>query len=61
MFDMKISAFGDDGGACNQADAGGFIKPNALRVLIAGNLAKARRKSDLPAAVRSGGKPAGLA
>ena len=32
----------DDGGAYNQADAGGFITLNALR--IAGNLAKSRRK-----------------
>ena len=41
---MKISTFGDGGGACNQADAGGFIKLNALRMRIAGNLAKARRR-----------------
>ena len=34
----------DDGGAYNQADAGGFIKLNALRMRIAGNLAKGRRK-----------------
>ena len=44
LFDMKISTFDDDGGAYNQADAGGFIKLNALRMRIAGNLAKARRK-----------------
>ena len=44
LFDMKISTFDDDGGAYNQADAGGFIKLNALRMRIAGNLAKSRRK-----------------
>ena len=42
LFVMKISTFDDEGGAYNQADAGGFIKLNALR--IAGNLAKLRRK-----------------
>jgi argininosuccinate synthase len=42
LFDMKISTFDDDGGAYNQADAGGFIKLNALRLRIAGNL-KAER------------------
>jgi argininosuccinate synthase len=41
---MKISTFDDDGGAYNQADAGGFIKLNALRMRIAGNLAKTRKK-----------------
>jgi len=44
LFDMKISTFDDDGGAYNQADAGGFIKLNALRMRIAGNLAKSRKK-----------------
>ncbi len=44
LFDMKISTFDDDGGAYNQADAGGFIKLNALRMRIAGNLANRRRK-----------------
>ena len=44
LFDMKISTFDDDGGAYNQADAGGFIKLNALRLRIAGNLAKSRKK-----------------
>jgi argininosuccinate synthase len=39
LFDMTISTFDDDGGAYNQADAGGFIKLNALRLRIA---AKAR-------------------
>ena len=41
---MKISTFDDDGGAYNQADAAGFIKLNALRMRIAGNLAKSRKK-----------------
>ena len=44
LFDMKISTFDDDGGAYNQADAAGFIKLNALRLRIAGNLAKGRSK-----------------
>jgi argininosuccinate synthase len=44
LFDMKISTFDDDGGAYNQADAAGFIKLNALRMRIAGNLAKGRNK-----------------
>ena len=44
LFDMKISTFDDDGGAYNQADAGGFIKLNALRMRIAGNLASRRNK-----------------
>ena len=44
LFDMKISTFDDDGGAYNQADAGGFIKLNALRMRIAGNLAMSRKK-----------------
>ena len=44
LFDMKISTFDDDGGAYNQADAGGFIKLNALRMRIAGNLANSRKK-----------------
>ena len=35
LFDQAISTFDDDGGAYNQADAGGFIKLNALRLRIA--------------------------
>ena len=35
LFDARISTFDDDGGAYNQADAGGFIKLNALRMRIA--------------------------
>ncbi len=44
LFDQTISTFDDDGGAYNQADAGGFIKLNALRMRIAGNKAAARKK-----------------
>ena len=35
LFDQTIATFDDDGGAYNQADAGGFIKLNALRMRIA--------------------------
>jgi argininosuccinate synthase len=35
LFDMNIATFDEDGGAYNQADAGGFIKLNALRMRIA--------------------------
>ena len=35
--------FEEDYGAYNQADAGGFIKLNALRMRIAANLRKKRR------------------
>lgn len=35
LFDMKIATFEDDAGAYDQADAGGFIKLNALRLRIA--------------------------
>ena len=41
LFDKNIATFDDDGGAYDQADAGGFIKLNALRMRIAEN---ARRK-----------------
>ncbi len=63
LFDMKISTFDDDGGAYNQADAGGFIKLNALRLRIAGNLraeraAAAKPKSAKPAAKKAAAKPA---
>ncbi len=44
LFDMKISTFDDDGGAYDQADAGGFIKLNALRLRIAANLAAGRKR-----------------
>ena len=42
LFDQNIATFDDDGGAYNQADAGGFIKLNALRMRIA-ETAKRRR------------------
>ena len=38
---MNIATFDEDGGAYNHADAGGFIKLNALRMRIA---AMAREK-----------------
>ncbi|UCE31690.1 MAG: argininosuccinate synthase, partial [Burkholderiales bacterium] len=43
LFDPTISTFEDDRGAYDQADAGGFIKLNALRMRIG---AKARRSND---------------
>ena len=44
LFDQTISTFDDDGGAYNQADAGGFIKLNALRLRIAANKAAGKKK-----------------
>jgi len=44
LFDMRISTFDDDGGAYDQADAGGFIKLNALRLRIAANLASGKQR-----------------
>ena len=38
LFDPAIATFEDDQGAYNQADAGGFIKLNALRMRIAAKL-----------------------
>jgi argininosuccinate synthase len=38
LFDPAISTFEDDKGAYNQADAGGFIRLNALRMRIAAKL-----------------------
>jgi argininosuccinate synthase len=35
LFDYKVVTFEEDQGAYNQADAGGFIKLNALRMRIA--------------------------
>ena len=46
LFDMKISTFDDDGGAYDQADAGGFIKLNALRLRIAANLAAGKKRGN---------------
>ena len=43
LFDQTISTFDDDGGAYNQADAGGFIKLNALRLRIAANKKSGRK------------------
>ena len=43
LFDPAISTFEDDKGAYNQADAGGFIRLNALRLRIAASLRKSRR------------------
>lgn len=37
LFDANIATFEDDAGAYDQADAGGFIKLNALRLRIAAN------------------------
>ena len=42
LFDQRISTFDDDGGAYDQADAGGFIKLNALRMRIAENARQKR-------------------
>ena len=35
LYDADVVTFEDDGGAYNQADAGGFIKLNALRLRLA--------------------------
>jgi argininosuccinate synthase len=43
LFDPAISTFEDDRGAYDQADAGGFIRLNALRMRIAAN----RRRRNL--------------
>jgi argininosuccinate synthase len=40
LFDYKVVTFEEDQGAYNQADAGGFIKLNALRMRIAAKLRK---------------------
>ncbi len=45
LFDTRIATFDDDQGAYDQKDAGGFIKLNALRLRIAGNLAAERAKA----------------
>ncbi|MFC5428727.1 MAG: argininosuccinate synthase [Paraburkholderia sp.] len=44
LFDKTIATFDDDHGAYNQADAGGFIKLNALRMRIAENARRQRGK-----------------
>ncbi len=43
LFDPAIVTFEEDYGAYNQADAGGFIKLNALRMRIAANLKRRKR------------------
>ena len=43
LFDPTIATFEDDAGAYDQADAGGFIKLNALRLRIAANLQRRKR------------------
>ncbi len=42
LFDQNIATFDDDQGAYDQADAGGFIKLNALRMRIAENARRRR-------------------
>ena len=42
LFDPNIATFDEDGGAYNHADAAGFIRLNALRMRIEGNLRKKR-------------------
>jgi argininosuccinate synthase len=37
LYDEKISTFEEDAGAYQQADAGGFIKLNALRLRVRRN------------------------
>jgi argininosuccinate synthase len=44
LFDPAIVTFEEDYGAYNQADAGGFIKLNALRMRIAANLKRRQKK-----------------
>ena len=60
LFDTRIATFDDDGGAYNQADAGGFIKLNALRMRIAANLAakQAPRAKRAPATKPAAAKSA---
>ena len=45
LFDTKIVTFEDDQGAFDQADAGGFIKINALRMRIAAKKALGKGRS----------------
>jgi argininosuccinate synthase len=44
LFDPAISTFEDDRGAYDQADAAGFIRLNALRMRIAANRRRKRRR-----------------
>ncbi|MEN9315520.1 MAG: hypothetical protein RIS35_1913 [Pseudomonadota bacterium] len=66
LFDAKIVTFEDDAGAYNQADAGGFIKLNALRMRIAASKQQAGRARSTapktaarPAAKKTAAKRAG--
>ena len=43
LFARLVATFEDDAGAYDQADAGGFIKLNALRMRIAANLTRRKR------------------
>ena len=40
LYDADIVTFEDDAGAYDQADAGGFIKLNALRLKLASKLGR---------------------
>src|SRR5690606_17477257 len=53
LFDMRISTFEDDAGAYDQADAGGFIKLNALRMRIAAGKRGTGTAAKAPAAKRA--------
>src|SRR3990172_3600909 len=44
LFDANIATFEDDRGAYDQMDAAGFIRLNALRMRIAANLHKRKKK-----------------
>ena len=60
LFDERISTFEDDQGAYDQADAGGFIKLNALRMRIAANRAAApKKKAAADRRARKAGKSEG--
>jgi len=56
LFDARISTFEDDEGAYDQADAGGFIKLNALRLRIAANKAAGRAGRPAKAASKGAAK-----
>jgi len=58
LFDARISTFEDDQGAYDQADAGGFIKLNALRLRIAANKAAAGKAAGGKAGARTRGRRA---
>jgi argininosuccinate synthase len=60
LFDPAIVTFEEDYGAYNQADAGGFIKLNALRMRIAANL-EAKKGRGKGAAKPGRGRRAGKA